>query len=256
MAQAELIQHIETDTQHVPVPAVTPMQMLQLAVEKGASIEMMERLLTLQERWESGEARKAFVVALSAFKAEPPTIVKDKSASFDKGKTSAYSYARLDQVAAVIGAALSKHGLSSRWETSQADGKIRVTCVLTHAMGHSEKVSLEAGADTSGSKNAIQAIGSAVSYLERYTLLAITGLAASDQDDDGDKGDRSAITAEQKDQLIELIKDTNADTRKFLAFVFPKADPPITTLDEIPVARFPDALAALQRKKAEQKDGK
>jgi hypothetical protein len=255
MAQAELIQHIETDTQHVPVPAVTPMQMLQLAVEKGASIEMMERLLTLQERWESGEARKAFVSALSAFKENPPSIVKKNAASFGQGKT-AYTYAKLDQVAAVIGSALSKHGLSARWETAQADNKIRVTCVLTHSLGHSEKVSLEAGADTSGSKNAIQSIGSTVTYLERYTLLAITGLAASDQDDDGDKGDRSAITAEQKDQLIELIKDTNADTRKFLAFVFPKADPPITTLDEIPVARFPDALAALQRKKAEQKDVK
>jgi hypothetical protein len=44
---------------------------------------------------------------------------------------------------------------------------------------------MEAAADISGSKNQIQAIGSAVTYLERYTLFASYGLASKDQDDDG-----------------------------------------------------------------------
>ena len=43
----------------------------------------------------------------------------------------------------------------------------------------------EAPLDTSGGKNNIQAMGSAVSYLERYTLLAITGLSTKEMDDDG-----------------------------------------------------------------------
>ena len=34
--------------------------------------------------------------------------------------------------------------------------------------------------DTSGSKNSIQAISSAVTYLQRYTLLAATGLSTSE----------------------------------------------------------------------------
>jgi hypothetical protein len=56
-------------------------------------------------------------------------------------------------------------------------------------MGHSEEGAvLEGAPDTSGSKNSIQAVGSTVSYLERYTLLAATGLAAKDQDDDGRGG--------------------------------------------------------------------
>lgn len=224
---------------------ITPMQMLQTAVERGADIAMLEKLLSLQERWEANEARKAFVRALSAFKSEPPTITKDKSASFGSAKgATAYDYATLDQVASVIGASLSRHGLSHRWETGQVDGKIKVTCVLTHELGHSERVTLEAGADTSGSKNAIQAIGSTVTYLERYTLLAVTGLAAKEQDNDARTAFPSQfITSEQKDELIALMKETGADTKRFLAYLA------VPSVDEIPAAEFGNAKAALEKKR-------
>jgi hypothetical protein len=84
-----------------------------------------------------------------------------------------------------VGKSLADHGLSHRWETEQKDNLIRVTCILTHALGHSERVVLEARPDDSGKKNAIQQVGSTVTYLQRYTLLAITGMATTDQDDDG-----------------------------------------------------------------------
>ena len=89
----------------------------------------------------------------------------------------AYSYATLDQVCDQVTEALSKHGISHRWKIEQENGLIRVTCILTHYKGHSEETTLAGSADTTGSKNAIQAVGSTVSYLERYTLLAATGLA-------------------------------------------------------------------------------
>jgi hypothetical protein len=51
-------------------------------------------------------------------------------------------------------------------------------------LGHKIETSIEAGSDTSGSKNAIQAIGSTISYLKRYTLENVLGLSA-DEDNDG-----------------------------------------------------------------------
>ncbi|WP_439586939.1 hypothetical protein [Hydrogenophaga sp.] len=39
--------------------------------------------------------------------------------------------------------------------------------------------------DAGGAKNAIMARASTVTYLERYTLKAITGLSEQDDDDDG-----------------------------------------------------------------------
>lgn len=168
--------------------AVTPMAMLQLAVQNGASVEQLERLMALNERHEANEAKKAFVAALNAFKQNPPEVVKNKQVGF--GKTT-YSHATLEDASAIIGAALSQHGISHRWNVEQTEGKVKVTCILTHSMGHSESVSMEAGLDNSGSKNSIQALGSTVSYLQRYTIFASAGLApkgAASVDDDGRGG--------------------------------------------------------------------
>ena len=177
--------------QELPVQTVTPMMMLQTAVSKGTDLEQLQKLMDLQDRWEKNEARKAFVVALNSFKANPPDIFKNKAVKY--GNT-AYKHATLDNVSMSIGEALAGHGISHRWDVEQlADGVIKVTCILTHAMGHSEKVPMQALADNSGSKNNIQAIGSTVTYLQRYTLLAATGMAAQEQDDDGKAAYKPAI---------------------------------------------------------------
>lgn len=185
--------------------AQTPMEMVATIVARGGDMAQLEKLLDLQERWERTEAKKAFVKAMAAFKADPPTIVKDKQANFGGGK--GYSYANLAQVSAVVGKALSAHGLSASWKTDQDGTAIKVTCTLTHIEGHSESCSLSAAADTSGSKNAIQAIGSTKSYLEKYTLLAITGLAADDQDDDGNSATGSDEKKEKFDQWSLKLDD-------------------------------------------------
>jgi hypothetical protein len=177
---------MENEIVTVQPTAITPMGMLHLAVSKGADIVQIEKLMELQMRWEANEARKAFNLALSKFKALGITVGKNAKVSYktDKGLTE-YSHASLGNVCDVTGPRLGQFGLSARWETSQEADKIRVTCILAHEAGHSEKVWLESGRDSSGGKNNIQALGSTVSYLERYTLLAITGTATANQDDDG-----------------------------------------------------------------------
>jgi hypothetical protein len=174
----------------MPAVQVTPLTMLQVAVDRGASVEQLAQLMALQERHEANEARKAFVVALNAFKAAPPTIIKNRTVDFTstKGRTH-YKHAGLEQVSGVIGAALAKVGIAHRWDTEQLEGgAIRVTCVLTHSLGHSERVTLVAKADDSGNKNSIQGVGSTVTYLQRYTLLSATGMATGEAEDDGAGG--------------------------------------------------------------------
>jgi hypothetical protein len=225
---------------------ITPMQMLQTAVERGTDIDQLTKLMDLQERWEKNEARKAFVSALNDFKADPPAIEKNKHVSFGGGRGStAYDHATLDHVCDVIGKALSRHGLSHRWEVEQDErGAIRVACVITHALGHSERVSMSATADTSGSKNSIQAIGSTVTYLQRYTLLAATGLAAKGQDDDAKTGE--AITQGQADELETYAEGVGADKKSFLKYMG------VESFVEIPESKYQEAMNAL-RKKGEKK---
>ncbi len=233
-----------------PPAVITPMQLLQIAAENNADLDKLTKLMDLQERWEANEARKAFVVALTAFKQDPPTVVKNRKAGYESkrgGARTDYEYATVAQVVAAIAPALAQHGLSHSWSTNQPEsGGIAVTCVLTHQMGHSENVSMRAPSDDSGSKNAIQAIASTLSYLERYTLLAICGLAPIDQEDDDGAGIITMITDEQKDELVALLKEVNADSAKFLDYF------KVAYIEQLPDSEFDRAKRALvaKRKKA------
>lgn len=163
--------------------SVTPMALIQIAVNQNADVEKLQKLFDLQLRWEANEAKKAYVAAMNAFKANPPEILKNKHVAY---KEVAYDHATLDNVCKQVTQGLSEHGISHRWKVEQLQGGvIRVSCILTHNLGHSEETTIEGMADSTGSKNAIQAIGSAITYLERYSLLAATGLAAKNGDNDG-----------------------------------------------------------------------
>lgn len=182
----------------------SPDNLLAIAIEKGADLDQLERLMALKERHDANEARKAYTEAMSRAKANPPTIRKDKDVSFGNGRTS-YSHATLGNVVSQIVPWLASYGFSHGWTTSQNGGLVSITCTLTHRLGHSESVTLEAERDSSGSKNSIQAIGSAKSYLERYTLLAITGLATEEQDDDG--GGFAAVAETIAENMIDEFRE-------------------------------------------------
>lgn len=226
-----------------PKRDITPAELIQSAVQGGADLDKLEKLLSIQERWEKNEAVKAYHQAMSNFKANPPKIDKDRKVGFDgrQGGKVSYSHASLGNVTDKINEALSQHGLSVSWRTHQ-NGKIVVTCRITHAKGHSEETSLSADADSSGSKNSIQAIGSTITYLERYTLLALTGLATFDQDDDAQSAVEKIGDEELhllRDQFIEL----NVKADKFLEYLG------IERLEDLKKSDFPKAQAALEAKR-------
>jgi hypothetical protein len=183
--------------------AVTPVQLLEMAVSKGTDLDQLQKLMDLQERWEASEAKKAFTSAMSEFKKETIEITKNKTVTYtnqDNSETS-YTHATLDHIIDMATPKLSQHGLSHKWSMAQGEGgRITVSCELTHSLGHSECVSMSASPDDSGKKNNIQRIASTVTYLERYTFLMITGLAAKGLDDDG------AASGERYDakQIVEI----------------------------------------------------
>ena len=166
-------------------------------------VNKLTQLLELRERWEKTEARKAFVAAMNEFKKSPPIITKNKEVSF--GNTH-YNHATLDHVCDVVISGLSKHGISHRWTVAQDAGLIKVTCILTHEQGHSEETTLMGAPDASGAKNSIQQIGSTVTYLQRYTLLAATGLAASN-DSDGVQANNGGLNVDEHCEWIANAKD-------------------------------------------------
>lgn len=219
----------------VPAP-LTPMGMVQQAVSSGASIEVVSKLMDLHERWEANQARKDFDEAIAAAKSEIKPVAKNKKGHNDKRYADFSAYAReVDPV-------LARYGLSYRFRTEQ-DDRIKVTCILSHRGGHSETNTLAGPADSSGSKNAIQAIGSTLTYLQRYTLTQALGLAASD-DDDGGQSEEHPISG-AGEAAINSVRECKslADMEAWKA----KNDPMVQRLDRNDQAAFRRAWAAHAR---------
>jgi hypothetical protein len=216
------------------------MEMLNSAIIRGDSIDKLERLMDLNDRWEKSQAKKAFIEAKAAFKAEAPAITKDKTNIQYRSR-----YASIGSVVNIVNEALSKHGLDADWQFDQSDG-IKVTCKLTHIAGHSESVSLVGTPDTSGSKNPLQQIKSTLTYLKLATFEAVTGIATKDgnRDDDGNaSGVASFISDAQVEELTALITETKTDIAKFLEIG------EVESLSDITTANFAKAKALLISKK-------
>jgi hypothetical protein len=193
----------EHPSRELALPETSPAGMMLAAMRQGASLEQVEKMMALQERWEAGEARKAYNVAFSAFKAEAVHIVKNRQVT--DGPLRGKSYAELHAVVDALTPALSRHGLSASWKLTKDDPNwMEVTCYLRHVNGHEESVSMGGPPDAGGAKNAIQARASTKSYLERYTLKAICGVAEGGEDDDGNGGPQQ--TPEIPPELLQAAR--------------------------------------------------
>lgn len=224
------------------------MQLAQMAMSQGKIAEMRE-ILALKREYEADEARKAFVAAMADFKAEAGavTIAKNKHVSFttQKGKTE-YWHAELHDITRALVPIMARHGLSHAW-TFRQDKGITVGCIITHRNGHkSDPVEMTAQADDSGGKNTIQSIASTKTYLERYTLLAATGMATGGEiDNDGRAFEAEPeiefITEEQEIVIRDLMDAYVKNETKFMAWISTGAGFEVTKLSEIP-ARIHDTV--------------
>lgn len=217
-----------------PMP-VTPMEMLSRAIEGGATIEVLKGLMDLHDRWEARRALQAFDEAVAAAKAEIKPIVRNREGH------NAKKYADFAAIAEAVDPILSRHGIAYRFRTNQTD-KIAVTCIVT-GYGHREENTLVGLPDATGSKNAIQAIGSALTYLQRYSLMQALGLAASHDDDGAAAGMGDLVSEAQVAALMTLAAEVSADVPKFCKVMR------VDDLASIPAGKFQHAVDLLKTKR-------
>lgn len=165
----------------------TPHDLIAAAIEKGLDVSSLEKLMELKERHEANEARKRFFEAFTNFQANCPDLRKTKEVKFETktGGNTNYHYAPLADITRQLAKVLKANELSYRWEIKDDATQMAVTCLISHIDGHTERTTMTANPDTSGAKNAIQARGSAIEYLKRYTLIGALGLSTADSDIDG-----------------------------------------------------------------------
>lgn len=168
-----------------PKQITSPMQLIEIALKSNAAIDVIERLFALQKEQRDYNARSAYFTAFAEFKRRMPKIEKTRKIEVS-GKVRSM-YAALEDIVSAVGPVLNELGITHRYKTkTEPDGKTTVTCFLRHVEGYEEEgSSMTAAPDNSGAKSGIQADGSTVSYLERYTLVGSLGIPLYGQDNDG-----------------------------------------------------------------------
>ncbi len=218
--------------------------LMETALNSGADIAVIERLVALKEKEDDRVAERDFIGAMSFFKREVPIIKKLK-----KGHNC--MFAGLDDISEQIKEALFSAGLSYRFEQSHTEKEIVVKCIVSHKSGHSESCEMRASADSSGSKNNVQAIGSTNTYLRRYTLTGVLGIATADSDIDGRlpaKEEQKEYSTEKQDLVeyhLSLMEKSWDDFQKVSKSVIGRHE---TELENLDVKECDRIISFLERK--------
>lgn len=155
-----------------------------LAADPKVPVEKLERLIAMQERIIAVQAKAEFFAAFAQMQGEIPVITKRGEILVD-GKVRS-TFAKHEDIQRIVRPILTKHGFALRHRNEFVDGgKLKIIGILSHRAGHTEQDEFIGAADTSGSKNAIQALGSTRQYGMRYTTIALLNIASEDEDDDG-----------------------------------------------------------------------
>lgn len=166
----------------------TPQQFITQAIQQNLSVDHLERLMALQERWQANQAKMAYVEAMKSFQAECPIIEKRKKV-FEKGSTTKvrYQYAPLDSIVEQIKSLIAKYGLSYSFRTTNNEKDIIATLRITHVLGHTEENSFVVPIGTEDYMSAVQKYGARRTFAERYAFCDGFGILTGDEDTDATK---------------------------------------------------------------------
>ena len=229
--------------------------LMHYALERGADVGALEKLVDLHERVTKREAALEFARAMAAFQAACPPIKKDSTAKIATrgGGSYSYTYAELDSIAGTVNPILRDNGLSYTWNSSVDEKGLMLTCdcIVRHINGHSETSRFTLPIANDSAMSAQQKVAAALTFAKRQSLTAALGLVTTDEDTDAvtREVDTTPITDEQLTTLEELIDDAEIDGPRFLKFLG------VTKLAELPRARFVEAKNAIAEKKR-RKEGK
>jgi hypothetical protein len=182
-------------------PSVTPMNLLSIALNNNAAIDVIERLAALQEKQLAREAEVRFNEAMNRAQSEIKRIAPD----LDNPQThSRYaSYGALDKVLRPV---YSRNGFSLSFDTddSPKPEHVRAVCYVS-LDAYTRKYKVDMPADGKGAKGGdvmtkTHATGAAMSYGMRYLLKYIFNVAIGAEDEDGNEASNGEL-AEQIEWL-------------------------------------------------------
>lgn len=241
---------VKQEIQVAPSAAISEgaalVQMIERAArDESVNVDKMRELLAIRREIAAEQALHAFNAAMTAAQTEMRPVAADASNPQTKSKYA--SYLALDRALRPI---YTKHGFALSFNTAEsaADGYVRVVCDVSHNAGHTKRYQIDMPADGKGAKGGdvmtkTHATGSAATYGTRYLLKMIFNIVVGDDDDGNAAGSGEKIMADQIEGLRSIIEEVGADEAKFCKYL------KIERLEELPVARWNDAVRALEAKR-------
>jgi len=185
--------------------------LIAMAINADLDIEKLERLMAMKEREENKTAYAAFVVAISQFQADCPTVKKTGTVT-DKNGRGLYTYPKFDSIMKTIQPHMEANSLSVRFNSDISEGQVKICCMVSHSAGHTDEsfFSCPIEANMTGGANASQRTASANSFAKRYALMNALNIAGSDYDDDDGQILGKAPEVITKEQAASIRDDLTA----------------------------------------------
>jgi hypothetical protein len=124
------------------------------------------------------------------------------------------NYATFEDINDVIKPIMQTHGFAITFKVENVQSGMNVTGILMHRAGHRESTSMFIPLDTSGSKNAVQAVGSSTSYGKRYVMSALLNLTTRGEDDDGHAAVPTVTVTPVQARQLQALLDKCSDKAK------------------------------------------
>ncbi len=197
-----------------------------MAKDPAVDVAKLSALLAMQERLEARDAKAQFNRAYIRLQPRLPVIKKDGRLTYpvdkknpDGPQREISKYGKWESIHEEIMPLLAEEGFGLAFTTAARSGDgggLTVIAILKHGGGHETETPFPVPLDTSGGKNNIQGMGSALSYGKRYATIAALNIRFEGADDDGKLGGMRFITAEQVAELRRYLDATKSDEAAFL----------------------------------------
>lgn len=176
------MQDSQLAVQERPVAISSGMDIIQFALEKGAGVEVMERMLAMRQQLKAEAAKESFDSAMEQFQAVCPVVAKKRN-----GAKNAYKYAALEDIVEQTKDARKEHGFSHKWTQGVASqaGWVKAVVLIKHAHGHSEFSEFEVPIDDKNPMmTAPQRHAGAMMFAKRQAFCNGFGIVPVDEDND------------------------------------------------------------------------
>lgn len=220
------------------------------AADPACDIDKMERLMAMHERMQARDAEAQFNAAMAAMQSDIPSIAERGAIVVNGQKRS--DYATFEDINDVIKPIMQTHGFAITFKVENTPGGLSVTGILMHRAGHRESTTMLLPLDTSGSKNAVQAVGSSTSYGKRYVMSALLNLTTRGEDDDGHAAVPTAnVTSVQAAGINALLDRCTQKTRDWFTNEYGTAECVPKGRHDLLVAQLNRAIKAAEAANAD-----